>query len=360
MERLLALWLPELERESDDGSVVRRHLELLEALVLFCPFAEAVRFGLFVLPIRAPSRFVGGEDVVLNSVRAIVERDGAGEVSLGVADGLFAATAAARRGIVLAPGETARFCAALPIEECGVADFAVTARRLGLYTVGALAALPRARVTERFNAAVVRAHELATGERDAWEEYRDPVLFRRFREVRGDEEIVLGQIGFFGDRTDADRRAVAVAHRVATRLGVEGVWTASLQGGRTPLDQVAWRPWGAPAAPEARDPDPWPGRLPSPAPSVVLRSPVRLDVLDHEGHEVRVTGRATLSSEIATLRFRHGGTYEVRFSAGPWPHDEGWWSARRRRAHAQVLLEDGRAFWVYAERGAWWLAGVYD
>lgn len=360
MERLLAIWLPELEHESDDGSVVRRHLQLLEALVLFCPFSEAVRFGLFVLPIRAPSRFVGGEEIVLQSVRSIVERVDGGEVSLGVADGLFAAAAAARRGVILAPGETARFRSALPIEECGHADFAVTARRLGLYTVGAFAALPRARVTERFNAAIVRAHELATGERDAWEEYRDPVLVRRFREVRGDEEIVLGQIGFFGDRTDADRRAVAVAHRVANRLGADGVWTASLQGGRTPLDQVAWRPWGAPSVPVDSDPDPWPGRLPTPAPSVVLRSPVRLDVLDREGNEVRVTGRASLSRDIATLRFRHGGSYEVCFSAGPWPHDEGWWSTRRRRAHVQVLLEDGRAFWVYAERGSWWLAGVYD
>lgn len=360
MERLLALWLPGLSNESDDGAVTRTHATLLEELTLFCPFSEVVRYGLFVLPVRGPSRFMGGESIVLESVRAIAARHTPDAVLIGVADGLFAAYAAARRNTVVAPNRTASFRESLPIEELGIDELAVTARRLGLHTVGAFAALPRARVAERFSKSVVTVHDLARGERDAWELLRDPVLFRRLREIHGEEEVTVGQMGFFGDRTDADRRAIAVAHRITTRLGVEAVWTASTRGGRTPLDQVEWRPWGAPSPRRVTSSAPWPGQLPTPAPSVVLAHPVRVDVLDEVGEPVRVTGRGLMSGTIRALRFRPGSHYPVVFTAGPWPHDEGWWSTRRRRAHAHVLLEDGRAFWLFAERGEWWLAGVFD
>jgi hypothetical protein len=360
MERLLALWIPALEQESDDGAVTRTHVALLSDLTLFCPFSEVVRYGLFVLPVRGPSRFVGGEDIVIESVRSLAARHVDGSVHIGIADGLFAAHAAALRDVSIPPNGTVAFRNALPIESLGMSDLAVTARRLGLHTVGSFASLPRARVTERFSAAVVVLHELARGEHDAWDAYRDPALFRRFREIHGEEEIVVGQMGFFGDRTDADRRAIAVAHRITTRLGVESVWTASLRGGRTPHDQVEWRPWGAPTPRRIASSAPWPGRLPSPAPSVVLNHPVVVEVTSEQGAAVRVTGRALLSAPIHAMRFPPGKSHRVAFSAGPWPHDEGWWGSRHRRAHVHALLEDGRAFWLYAERAQWWLAGVFD
>jgi nucleotidyltransferase/DNA polymerase involved in DNA repair len=360
MERLLALWLPTLSAESDDGAVTRTHAALLEDLTLFCPFTEVVRYGLFVLPVRGPSRFVGGEHIVLSSVRSIAARHCDGPAQIGVADGLFAAYAAARRECVVSAGATSDFRAALPIEELGLDALAVTARRLGIHTVGDFAALSRARVAERFAKDVVVMHDVARGDRDVWATLRDPVLFRRLREIHGEEEVAVGQMGFFGDRTDADRRAIAVAHRIVTRLGVEAVWTASTRGGRTPSDRVQWRPWGAPAPGRVTSLAPWPGCLPTPSPSVVLQHPVRIDVLTAEGDEVRVEGRGLLQGRVAAVRFRPGAHHPVAFSAGPWPHDEGWWSTRRRRAHLHVVLEDGRAFWLYAERGQWWLAGVFD
>jgi hypothetical protein len=39
---------------------------------------------------------------------------------------------------------------------------------------------------------------------------------------------------------------------------------------------------------------------------------------------------------------------------------ERWWSTGRRRAHLQVLLDDGLAVLLRAERSEWWLAGIYD
>jgi hypothetical protein len=39
---------------------------------------------------------------------------------------------------------------------------------------------------------------------------------------------------------------------------------------------------------------------------------------------------------------------------------ERWWSVSRRRAHLQVLLDDGLAVLLRAERSRWWLSGIYD
>lgn len=360
MERLLAVWLPELARESDDGSVTRTLRALRDDLTLFCPFTELVRYGLLALPVKGPSRFLGGEEIVLASVREIVTRVSGCDPLLGVADGLFAATAAARRAMVLAPGETEAFRAGLPVEELGNEAFATTARRLGLARVGDVASLPASHVTERFSRDVVALHQVARGERDVWEDLRDPVLTRRLREVVGEEEEVVGQMSFFGDRTDADRRAAAAAQRVSTRLGVEAVWTARRQGGRTPADQVVWRPFGAPSVRPSPAAEPWPGKLPSPSPSTVLRAPVRVRMWSRDRDPVHVTSRGLFSASPHALELSPRQESVISFVAGPWPHDDGWWTIARRRAHVQVVLEDDRAFWLYAERGCWWLAGVYD
>ena len=72
MERLLAIYIGALCEEAPDGSTLRDYLRLLDALSVLCPFAEPVRLGLYVLPIRGPSRFYGGETAVLETVTATV------------------------------------------------------------------------------------------------------------------------------------------------------------------------------------------------------------------------------------------------------------------------------------------------
>jgi len=96
---------------------------------------------------------------------------GAGSCQVGVADGPFAAELAARlgRGIV-APGASAAFLAPLPVAVLGsvLADALDPALsdlwgRLGIRTLGELAALPPAAVLARFGTEGAIAHRLARG-----------------------------------------------------------------------------------------------------------------------------------------------------------------------------------------------------
>jgi len=91
MERLLAIWIKELSVEAPDGSTLRTTLSLIDALQIICPFTEVIRLGLFVLPIRGPSRFYGGDEGVLNAVSQCVKEVSGFTPSLGVGEGLFCA-----------------------------------------------------------------------------------------------------------------------------------------------------------------------------------------------------------------------------------------------------------------------------
>jgi len=358
VERLLVIVVDEIATPSDDGSHERAHVRMLEALTLFCPFTEVVRYGVFALPVRAPSRFLGGESAVLHNCEALVQRTLGATPRLGVAEGLFSAEAAARRSYVVASGETTAFRRALPVEELLDDKTATTARRLGLHRVGQFADLDPARVAERFSRSITQRHRIARGEADTWSE-RDDTLVRRMMEVQGTEVATAGQQSFFGQRSEGDRRAVAVGFRAAERVGIEAVLTASVVGGRTPRERVRWSPLGAPeSAPSARAP--WPGHLPPPSPAATLTHPVRVMLRDSDAQAVSVTGRGLLSRSPATIDFGRGVTTAIAWHAGPWPHDEAWWSRRARRAHLHVVLNDQRALWLYAERGSWMLAGVFD
>ena len=67
------------------------------------------------------------------------------------------------RVVVVPPGESARFLAPMPVDAIGDPAIADVARRLGLRTLGAFAALDAAAVVGRFGAAGVAAHRRANG-----------------------------------------------------------------------------------------------------------------------------------------------------------------------------------------------------
>lgn len=359
MERLLAVWVEPLAHETADGSSWREYLGLLDALTTLCPFTEPVRLGLYVLPIRGPSRFFGGEDAVLDAVAQSV-RDVAGcEASLGVADGLFCAELAAHGARVLAPGATDGFRRAQPLSVLGRADLVTTCGRLGLHTVGAFADLAPARVAERFNKHAVVLHRVARGDLDELPGQRDPQVAQRLGALRGEARATDQQIGFFGQRGAGDDRAYAAAHRVRRRLGPDAVVVAALRGGRAPQDRAALVPWGSPEGPRGDD-APWPGQLRAPSPATTLAHPVRVDLLDAHGSPVRMGSRGTLSAPPTTLAFSHRAHREVVWYAGPWPSVERWWVRSRRRAHLQVVLATGEAALLSAESSHWWLVGIYD
>jgi nucleotidyltransferase/DNA polymerase involved in DNA repair len=356
VERLLCVYVEALAEEAPDGSTLRDYSTLLDALSLLCPFTEPVRLGLYALPVRAPSRFFGGEAAVLDVVAATVREVTGHDPSLGIADGLFCAEIAARERVLVAPGATPSFRRRQPLAALGREDLVTTCRRLGLHTVGAFADVERARVAERFNKNAVVLHQVARGELSELATQRDTKLLGRLGRLHG-AELSDVQLGFFGQRGDDDR-AHAAAQRVQSRLGAGGVVVASLRGGRVPEDRATLVPWGSPASP-ARDDAPWPGQLRSPSPATTLRVRQGVELHDGNAEMVRVSSRGLLSARPRTL-LSPEGRRDVIWHAGPWPSLEGWWGRSRRRAHLQLLLGGGEAVLLVAEAGRWWLVGLYD
>ncbi|GAA1079069.1 DNA polymerase Y family protein [Tsukamurella strandjordii] len=173
------------------------------------------------------------------------------------------------------------------------------------------------------------------------------------------------QAGMWGDEGDGAARFRRALVRVQGLLGGEAVRVGTRSGGRGPAEQVTWTPLGDEAVP-ARDPAaPWPGRMPEPAPAVLL-SGAAVAVTDAAGSPVRVTERGAFTAEPTHLTWGSRG-WTLRWWAGPWLVDERWWEpgAGTLRARAQVLLEpapnrdDGRALLLrYAD--GWEVEGVYE
>ena len=359
MEQLLAVWVESLALEQPDGSTLRDTAALLDALDALCPFTEVVRLGLYVLPLRGPSRFFGGDDEVMAIVRQCV-LDVVGETpKLGVAEGLFCAELAAHRELVVPLGASDVFRRAQPLEVLGRKDLTTTCQRHGLHTLGAFADLESARVAERFNQHALTLHRVARGELGELEGQRDARLARRLAHLRGETEFLEEQQGFFGQRGAGDDRAEAAAHRVRLRLGAEGIVVASLHGGRGPEDRATLVPWGSPQV-NVRDLAPWPGQLAAPSPATTLAHPAPVQLRDGANRPVVLSARGALSAEPTAVIFSSPLRREIVWHAGPWPLVERWWSRHRRRAHLQMVLATGEALLVVAESSRWWLVGIYD
>lgn len=136
------------------------------------PGVEVIRPGLLVLEARGPARYYGGESQVTERITDAVAAQAGVECQVGIADGIFAATLAAHRGVVVEPGASREFLAPLPLTELcppadptskGRAELVGLLHRLGLRTLGSFAALPVRDVASRFGAAAVYAHRLASG-----------------------------------------------------------------------------------------------------------------------------------------------------------------------------------------------------
>ncbi|GAA2183070.1 DNA polymerase Y family protein [Micromonospora lupini] len=110
------------------------------------------------------------------------------------------------------------------------------------------------------------------------------------------------------------------------------------------------------------DVPPWPGRLPPPAPAVVLPSPLAATVHDAAGEPVVISARLAVSAVPARLVVGTGRPAEIVGWAGPWPVDERWWAPAeaRRRARFQVSLADGTALLLAVESGQWLVEAIYD
>jgi protein ImuB len=170
---------------ADPAQEARAFEDVLRAIERFTPLVELTEPGTATFGARGPSRYHGGDEAFAALVAEAVTSVLAGRVratgppGVGVADGRFAATLAARaaaaqalRGepgwLVVPDGGTATFLAPFPVmalADVGLVDrdLAGVFHRLGLRTLAQLAALPAADVVGRFGSDGFRAHQAAAG-----------------------------------------------------------------------------------------------------------------------------------------------------------------------------------------------------
>jgi protein ImuB len=440
---------------------------------------ELVRPGLIALAARGPARYHGGEDrlaaLLRDRIAQLSTRTGSPiGCGVGVADGVFAAGLAARRPadepLIVPPGASAAFLAPYPVAVLDRPELADLLDRLGVRTLGALAALPVAGVASRFGPDGLLAHRLARGldprppaprrpaedlsvlhEFDPPAGQDEPVVFAakmladrlhallaaagraclritvQLETVGGRESVrtwrhgdalggtlsalavaervrwqldgwrtrePAGAGGASGQEADSEADPVLLlrltpdqlvvdtgvqqtlwgreevpdrvgraAERVQALLGPGGVLRLYEVGGRGPGGRIERVAWGdLPRRDATRDPAaPWPGAVPAPLPPLLPDDPYPAELCDAAGAPVAVSGRARLSGAPAVLAVG-GRRLRVTGWAGPWPYDERRWNpaAARRLARLQCATEDGRAWLLLVEGGAWRVEGVYQ
>lgn len=196
---------PELEVVAGDpGRDARAWEPVVAAVETMAPLVEVMAPGCLALATRGPSRYFGGDVALAGRVQAVAEgAAGRNGCRVGVADGHFAAALAAVGAgavavaggpgagsvavaggpgtgavagpgaggpagqglLVVAPGGSRAWLAPQPVSALGpdYADLADLLVRLGIRTLGELAALPARAVLGRFGPIGQAAHRLARG-----------------------------------------------------------------------------------------------------------------------------------------------------------------------------------------------------
>lgn len=221
---------------------VRAFEPVLAAVEALRPGVASSRPGL--LAVRAPGRWYGGEENAAAVVAETLVEAGVWDCRMGVADDLFTAEQAARRAevqgwVVVPPGGSAQFLRPLPVEvlEADGApgrEAVSLLRRLGLPTLGDLAALPADAVLQRFGRYGEGVWRRARGQ--------DPSLFaprtpppELTREIAFEPPLDSVEAICFSVRTTAERFVADLARRqlVATGVRVEAEHGGEVASSRT-------------------------------------------------------------------------------------------------------------------------------
>lgn len=161
---------------ADSGHHARAWEPVVAAVEELTPAVEVMAPGALCFSARAASRYYGGDEALALRVREAVGAAGVGPPGypggcVGVADGRFAAGLAARVAkpvLVIAPGQTRAWLAPQPVRALGssMSNLTDLLVRLGIRTLGDLAALPAATVLGRFGLEGEAALALARGDDD--------------------------------------------------------------------------------------------------------------------------------------------------------------------------------------------------
>ncbi|HUY06016.1 MAG TPA: hypothetical protein VMU99_01990, partial [Acidimicrobiales bacterium] len=156
--------------------------------------------GWIVIPTRGPTRYFGGEralvHVIDQTLRGLMEsREGQCDWEIGIAEGSFGATLAAREGVIVPPGDTAVFLADLPVGLIGEPGLSGLLERLGIRTLGAFAQLRENDVLERFGMRGFFAQQRACARELVWHanysNEEEIVRLQHFDEPVDEMEILL-------------------------------------------------------------------------------------------------------------------------------------------------------------------------
>ncbi|GAA1969053.1 DNA polymerase Y family protein [Isoptericola halotolerans] len=226
---------------------------------------EVARPGLLLLPAEGAARYHGTERVLAERLVAATAEAGH-ECQVGVADGLLAAVLAAREDAVVPPGGSAAALAGRPVGELvhAVCDPGAVAAvrdavglwwRLGLRTLGDLAALPAASVSARFGDLGVWAHRLARGEDERPPARRRPEVDLAVGTALDPPAGRVDVAAFAARRLAEELHTLLVAHGVAcgrlritartTEGELERLWRTDTAAGGLPAaritDRVRWQ-----------------------------------------------------------------------------------------------------------------------
>lgn len=248
--------------DDDPARDAREFESIVRAVAEIAPRVDLVEPGWLSVAARGPSRYFGGDaaladhlhHIVLQRIvsdrtvpdHTILDRTGAGApdepmnqtphaeagVGVGVADGRFAASIAARlavrRGhpVVVEASGSPEFCAALPVgwlQTLGEVDGDLVDlfTRLGIRRLGEFAALAPSDVLGRFGPVGLHAHRLASGVDIRPANTTDPAPERRLASVLDDPAAQTDAVVFVAKQL-ADQLAerLSADGRVCTRLVV--------------------------------------------------------------------------------------------------------------------------------------------
>lgn len=147
----------------DPARDVRVFEPVVAAVTELAAGVEVVLPGVCAMAARGPASHLGGEAAAAERLVDHLATCCEVEAQVGIADGVFAATLAARAGVLVAPGDTAAFLAELDVRVLARPELVGLLRRLGIRTLGAFAALPAGDVLARFGFDAGYAHRLAAG-----------------------------------------------------------------------------------------------------------------------------------------------------------------------------------------------------
>lgn len=218
---------------TDPVSETKTFVRVLDIVRDMVPNVSLVRPGRLECDARGPSRYFGGESNAAHELRDRVRALGIDDVFIGVADTRFASYVAARiapynedkSGVFIAPTgkeSTTEFLAVQPLSLLDAPDMTSLLVRVGLSTLGDVAAMTAGDMLARFGPEGERIYALVTAHEDDRDEREVSVQHQALSEeyVSEDPLVSSEQAAFV---------AKNLAHRLSERLDNEALVCSELE-----------------------------------------------------------------------------------------------------------------------------------